>query len=922
MNNHPTYFKYWGKADPNYPGEPKWHPLVYHCLDVAAVGKTLLDKHHLLRRRLSSLLNCSEKNAVTLLIYLLSVHDIGKFAEVFQNKRSDLHEKLMGYKCENKSDLRHDNLGLVAWKALWSRLVQEKVFGFDGGHLLLWDLKECFDQLSICFTGHHGRPTTDTIGNHNLSANSYFSKHNIEDIFLFIADLWRLYDLNIEDIGKSVTDEDQILKASWWIAGLLVLCDWIGSDQSVFYYEKPSKSLSSYWNDIALPQSQKALNKCGLFPSLVSAPMALKELSEAPIEPTPLQFFCEKQEIRSEPQLWIMEDITGSGKTEAALLLANRIMHAEQGDGLYIGLPTMATANGMYTRMAGYYKSLYEKGQTPSLILAHGSRHLSKQFRSSIMEIDPNQVHYDKEEPSGGVQCIKWLSDNRKKALLADIGVGTIDQALLSILPSRHQGLRLIGLGTKLLVVDEVHAYDTYMHSLLKSLLTFHAGFGGSAVLLSATLPHKMRKDLISAFQKGCCVSPQNVHTESAYPLVTKVIGEKVEHLPVQASPRSCRTISVELIHNEQKAINTIIAAHKTGRCACWIRNTVEDARRAFEILLNEEDIDSSKLFLFHARFTLSDRLGREDTVMEAFGNKSTADKRQGRILIATQVVEMSLDLDFDVLLSDLSPIDSIIQRAGRLHRHTRDAAGNPLFEYQAIDQRNPQVLRILSPELNKPPKANWYSELFPKATFVYPHVGRLWLTACILDEKRQIKMPDDLRMMIEGVYAMPVEELPDVFREKSKKVEAEAMGTGSLGQYNALKYENGYRWDSGQWAEEINVPTRVGDETHTIFLAHFKGGKFVPINDGYSKWDLSSVKVSKKKLKKLSEKKLQQYERDLDILVKNEKRLSVYDVILPLEQCCENQWLSEGENGKGDIVKIVYERTSGLMIGDEIKGD
>ena len=922
MNNHPSYFKYWGKADPNYPGEPKWHPLVYHCLDVAAVGKTLLEHHDLLRKRLSSILKCSENIAVSLIVYLLSIHDIGKFAEVFQNKRADLHEKLMGYRCENKNDIRHDNLGLIAWKALWLRLCKEKVFGFDGGHPFIWDLKEGFDQLSICFTGHHGCPSTDKSGNHNLSEKSFFSKNNVEDIFLFIRDLWHLHDIDIENIDKSVTDEDQILKASWWIAGLLVLCDWIGSDQSVFNYKKPLKSLSSYWHDIALPQSQKALYKCGILPSLVSAPMTLKELSEDPIESTPLQSFCEKQEIKSEPQLWILEDITGSGKTEAALLLANRIMHAGQGDGLYLGLPTMATANGMYTRMAEYYKCLYKGGQTPSLILAHGSRHLSKQFRSSILEIDPNQPHYGKEEPSGGAQCIKWLADNRKKALLADIGVGTIDQALLSILPSRHQGLRLIGLGTKLLVVDEVHAYDTYMHSLLKSLLTFHAGFGGSAVLLSATLPHKMRQELIIAFQKGCHIKMQTVQMDSAYPLVTKAVGNEIEQLPIQASPRSCRNIPVELIHNEQTAIDAIKEAHKTGRCICWIRNTVDDARRSFELLSNEEDIDSSKLFLFHARFTLSDRLAKEDAVIEAFGNKSNAGNREGRILIATQVVEMSLDLDFDALLTDLSPIDSIIQRAGRLHRHARDAAGNPLFVYQAIDQRNPPVLKVLSPELNNSPNANWYAEFFPKATFVYPHVGQLWLTACLLNEKRQIKMPDDLRMMIEGVYATPVEELPNVFREKSAKVEAEAMGTGSLGQYNALKYENGYRWDSGQWAEEISVPTRVGDETHTIFLAHIKGGKFVPINEGYSPWDLSSVKVSKKKLKKLSKKKSQQYERDLDILVKNEKQLSVYDVVFPLEQCGENQWISEGENGKEDVVKIVYERTGGLMIGDEIKGD
>ncbi|WP_419602660.1 DEAD/DEAH box helicase, partial [Thiolapillus sp.] len=211
--------------------------------------------------------------------------------------------------------------------------------------------------------------------------------------------------------------------------------------------------------------------------------------------PTPLQQACLDLPIGTEPQLFILEDVTGSGKTEAALILAARLMAAGQAQGLYIGLPTMATANAMYDRMSTVYERLYRPGEPrPSLILSHSARHLSESFQQSLLAAQASATHYGEEE-SIVAQCNRWLADNRKKALLADVGIGTIDQALLAVMPARHQSLRLLGLVGKVLILDEVHAYHAYTSEPLKRLIRFHAALGGSVILLSATLTRKQRTD-------------------------------------------------------------------------------------------------------------------------------------------------------------------------------------------------------------------------------------------------------------------------------------------------------------------------------------------------------------------------------------------------------------------------------------------
>ena len=427
--------------------------------------------------------------------------------------------------------------------------------------------------------------------------------------------------------------------------------------------------------------------------------------------------------------------------------------------------------------------------------------------------------------------------------------------------------------------------------------------------------------ELAEAYQEGlgCCES--SLEKSNDYPLVTIVKKSGHTARPVQASRRSVRCLPVRLIHDPAKAVDELKAKSANGQCACWVRNTVWDVSEAYFHLIDEGIVDPSKIILFHARYTLADRLAIEKKVVSAFGKQSTASERAGQVLIASQVVENSLDLCFDGMVCDLAPIDALIQRGGRLHRHRRDANGNPLPKNDAADQRPSPEFLILTPDPVDAPGAEWYAGFLPKAAYVYPHVGQLWLAARLLQSKGEINMPHDLRELIEGVYGEPFEPVPEALQEASDEAMAEAMGMASLGKYNTLNFKRGYCFRSGQWDEEIHIPTRSGDETHIVYLAKSENGKLLPLKEGMFPWDLSSIRISRKKLNDISPAIQEEFNEQLESLVHSEKRLNRYALVLPVKQVEARRWASEGIGSNGELVDVIYDEDVGLMVGDEIRG-
>lgn len=901
-----SYFSYWGKAAK--PEQSKagaqYHLLPYHSLDVAAVGQVLLQQHSFLRQRLASLMGLSETDTVSWCVFLLGLHDLGKFAESFQQLRPDLRQHLWPDKVIKKKhySIRHDSLGEMLWQCFLQ-------------YEWLEQSPECEDFLEDVIKywlqpvfGHHGWPP-----NKQGLLKDHFTDFD-QNAALAYFNAWQgLIKPDIQGVvGASV---EQQARLSWVLAGVAVLCDWLGSNQALFTYYHDSMDLSQYWCEIALPTAQQAIAAVGLLPKPQVGHQDLQGLFPFIHDPTPLQAYCATVPISHEPQLFILEDVTGAGKTEAALLLAQRLMEAGQAEGIYVGLPTMATANAMYERMTDTYQRFYVEGSRPSLILSHSARHLSEKFQESLLAAQRAEQNYATEE-NINAQCNRWFADNRKKALLADVGIGTIDQALLGVMPARHQSLRLLGLLNKVLILDEVHAYDAYTNQLLKTLVEFHAAFGGSVILLSATLTQCQREALIAAFYgKKYATKPYTAKTH--YPLLTQASSVlPILEQALQTRESVKRTVHVQFCHDEVAVLHIIQQAVERGKSVCWIRNTVTDARAAWQQLVDCDWIEKGKLHLFHSRFTLHDRLTIERHVLDYFGKQSIPAQRQGRVLVATQVVEQSLDLDFDVMISDLAPIDLLIQRAGRLQRHNRDALGT-LLPHGQQDQRGIPTLTVFSPVLTDEPKSDWYGQLFPKAQFVYPHTLVLWRTSQILARMRGWTMPEDARTLLEFVYDETDAAIPEALAGSTQKALGETYAKKDMGDALALKLESGYTVSSGLWDEEAKLATRLGDDTHTVYLARWQEGVLLPwCSEGRYCWDLSSIRISCKQLDKAAPSNDAALTAALEHLREMETLFDQYSVIIPLtSDALVSFWSGNAIDSSSHQVIVRYNEEIGLWL-------
>lgn len=906
------YLHYWGKASPPEDSAHSFHLLPFHSLDVAAVGASLLQHHRPIADHLAALLGMSDAEFPRWAVLFLALHDLGKFAITFQRLRSDLLLTMQGRETDKQSRHRHDTLGYLLWKKSIRQAWQEN------GLLpkprprtrVTPDAIESADIWMAAMTGHHGTPPkpvdmviTDAFEPVDQQAANIFVGEIIE---LLLPDRTRFPEIDVVKLKQ----------ASWWLAGFAVLCDWIGSNSDFFPYRTTAVPLSSYW-EIARAQADKAIAATELLPKAVASDMPLQALlnSDEPVTLTPLQARAEQLLLSDGPQLFILEDVTGAGKTEAALLLAQRLMAGGHAHGLYFGLPTMATANAMYERFSEHgYRQLFQADQQPSLVLAHGAARLSDPFRRSIIGGGKNKDDNYEDQPAAAAHCSQWLADNRKKALLADVGIGTLDQALLGILPSRHQSLRLLGLIGKVLIIDEVHACDAYMHPLLCRLLRAHAAAGGSALLLSATLPQRQRNELATSFVEGMgAAKPTLVSTD--YPLLTHVSSTLANESAIDTRESVRRHVQVQCVDSTGEVESVIANAIAQHQCACWIRNSVGDAREAYHHL--RENHPDWQIELFHARFALADRLDIEQRVLDTYGKGSTHGQRAGHLLIATQVVEQSLDIDFDHLITDLAPIDLIIQRAGRLRRHRRDALGNP---HDRPDQRGQPRLHLHIPEWTDDPTDGWFEKAFHRAAWVYPDHGQLWLGAKLLRDHGGFRMPEDARDLIEGVYDDGAD-LPQGLEGRSFSAQGEAKANQSIAMLNELKIELGYNdGATNRWWDDTVTPTRLGDPTTTVWMARWEDGQLKPWhNEGRFPWQQSSLSIRSELIEAPAATETIP-QSAIDACQEKLPAGGRWGVLLPLVEQSDGAWVGQAVDGNGGQTIFRYSRNQGLITQKEQK--
>lgn len=899
-----NFFSYLGKFSA-VDDATKYHLLPFHSLDVAAVAEALLKENIFFAQDLSDLLGLEQQQLIKLLCFFISLHDLGKFASAFQmifsDKTSLLFEPKARIKPYDGKNFRHDRLGFHFWQK-----VEELVLDYVAPEEELDDDDQAFEALQTLaelVLGHHGKPINT---NGSFELKSYLESKNEEAANVFVEEMLALFQPNIP--SYLLADESwhaRLKQVSWHLAGLTVLADWLGSNTEFFPYETEPMPLEEYWLQ-AQSKAKHALAKTDLWKKIAVKPfLSIKE--HYGFEPTPLQQWAETVPVDNTPQLFMLEDITGAGKTEAALALTHRLMEAGAASGFYFGLPTMATSNAMFSRVAEHYLQMLEtdEGTKPSIVLAHGARDMHEQFREAVWASAKLDANYASTDASATAQCNSWLADSRKKALLAPVGVGTIDQTLLAVLPRRHQSLRLLGMNRKVLIFDEIHSADEYMFELFESLLSLHLHQGGSAILLTATLSQQQRQRLVNIWAEPLQVENQQIQS-TAFPLATKVsMASGVEEEPLASRADVSRKVNVIFLHNEESCVDALVAAAQKGECAVWVRNTVNDALDAYDALVKE--LGEERCLLFHSRFALQDRKQIEKEVLTIFGKEGSANNRKGKVLVATQVFQESLDADADLMISDICPIDDLIQRAGRLHRHTR----NKLGEYQRgiQDAREEPLLYVHAPAWAAEPDKNWLSDSFQNTEYVYRSPGRLWLGMQKLQELGGWRMPEDARELIEAVYSLEAKNtIPEALVEQEQEVMGEVRAKVARAQSSLIDWQHhGYSDQSSLvWHEDdTDISTRFSDvETAEVIVLKLKdNGKL----DFYAEDKRFALPLSTVKLG------VNKYLKKMTLLEEQDERLSeLKSSFSKIKFEYLNLWLPENDASFG------YSSSSGVFEKDK----
>ena len=760
------------------------HPALWHMLDVAACADRLIQRRGFTGRE-------GHDGAAVLLIAL---HDLGKFSRSFRAALRDGAPQSLYHWQHSHRLLERLDEGL-AERMGGSRRVRR--------------------ILAAAVAGHHGGPPAPQDARQDRRQDTQIGSEGFEAAERALAAVLALpLDASLADITDA-----QAKALSWRLSGLTIQADWIGSNPEWFGPAPPGISISDYWR-MALDRADVVVEAAGLERARPRIGGAARVLPHGRA-PRPMQEAVASAALSEGPTLVLIEDATGAGKTEAALILAARMMEAGKGGGLFFALPTMATSDAMLPRLETVAGRLLEG--RPSLALTHGRARQNGLFRT----IRGRSGSAVEGEPS----CGGWLADDRRRVLLAEMGVGTIDQALLAVLPTRFSTLRLEALSRRILIVDEAHAYDPYMEAELSRLLRFQAMLWGSAIVMTATLPLGMRDRLAAAFQEGLGVKPQALTTRH-YPSLG-IVARDVSTPPVAPVPATCRRLPIRRLDGDEEALDALVSARACGAACVWVRNAVDDAIAAAEAL-RERGLEAN---LLHACFAVCDRLEREAEQVARFGRDGAG--RVGHVLVATQVVEQSLDLDFDVMVSDLAPIGSLIQRAGRLWRH---------MDLQPADSRpvpEPELM-VLSPDPAAVEDARWLHRVLDRGAWVYP-ADVQWRTARAVFDAGVIDAPDGLRDLIEAVHGETARPVPEPLERA--EIEGRKLRERQQARMSLIDPADGFAQPqlNAVWSDE-RFPTRLGEPQATLRLARRVDGALRPWGED---WASSEVQVSAARLAK-----------------------------------------------------------------------
>jgi CRISPR system Cascade subunit CasA len=698
-------------------------------------------------------------------VWLAGVHDIGKATPAFACQVEDLGQVMRDQGLEMPTlrqfgdDRRIAPHGLAGQKLLQDWLIEEQ--GWSG---------RAAGAFAVVVGGHHGVPPSFA-QLHDLETHAWLLRTADESEALWKRVQWELLAACAEMAGvverlavwRTVRLSQQ---AQALLTGLVIAADWIASSPDLFPYQggegdealaalDEGRRVEAAWLGLKLPDPWTA--------SLPQEPVEELFSKRFGLPAGARVRAVQREAVRlaresSAPGLLVIEAPMGEGKTEAALAVAEVFAARSGAGGLFLALPTRATSNAMFARTLEWLRRLPSDGDM-SVHLAHAKASLDPKFAELLrgaravaaVDLDGADSAFDvrRDVRCGAAELVahQWLR-GRKKGMLASFTVGTIDQLLFAGLKSRHLALRHLAVAGKVIVIDEVHAYDAYMNVYLERVLAWLSAYRVPVVVLSATLPIDRRRALVEAYGgEGSAAGLDRVR--DAYPVLTSAAPGS-DAVASRTQPADDRRVDValEALDDDFGALADRLAAELSGGgCALVVRNTVSRVLQTAERL--RERFGPDQVTVAHSRFVDLDRARKDTELLERFG--PAGDRPARHIVVASQVAEQSLDIDFDLLVTDLAPVDLLLQRMGRLHRHLRGGRRQ---------SRRPERLRTARCLLTG---VDWKTiPPTPAAGSVAVYGTHPLLCALAVLEPhlagRAVVLPDDINPLVQCAYAQELE--------------------------------------------------------------------------------------------------------------------------------------------------------------------
>jgi CRISPR-associated endonuclease/helicase Cas3 len=704
-----------------------------HCLNVGCVAEALLA---LLPSHLRGVL---PPGVAT----LAALHDVGKVSPGFQQKCDAWVRDQPWFKRDAGYESRHQRVSQVFLESLHNG---------------------CLREWAEAVGAHHGRVQGDDprggLGGQAWEQARRNLLHGLE-----------------KEFGRLPESDAPNEATKWLLAGLIAVADWLGSDEKDFSPQNLGPlDKAAQGKKAAAIVTRLELGGGEFVPGKIFEQVFAGQLEGNP--PRPLQ-----QAIIAapslEPGVYVIEDTMGSGKTEAALWLAYRLITTGQARGMYFGLPTRITSDRIHRRVREFLAGVKQGSVDPPLVHGHA-------WLREIPVVGPSwrDSRDDGDARAAAEATKRWFASTRC-GLLAPFAVGTADQSLLGVVAAKWFFVRQFALAGKVVVLDEVHSYDLYTGTLISHLVQRLRELHATPVILSATLTGKQRADLLG---QSSLARRKNV----PYPALTIKVGRgRGRSLRMEKGADKKRVHVKTLVVPDFDAISAVVTEAvrlaEQGLNVVWIRNTVRHAQKAYRALNSEKKGDDFEVGLLHSRFPAFQRgnypkLSLEELKKDHFHEERwlwmlgkpvppRGDARpKGCVLVATQVVEQSVDIDADVMITDLAPTDMLLQRLGRLHRHDRGERGQPtayLVVPRAIEEgaKSISVAEI---------KGAFGSVAQVYAPYVLLRTWEQW------QRREQIVLSADIREVLEATYVDRKGE-PESWRMLLKDLESDRQRLRNL---------------------------------------------------------------------------------------------------------------------------------------------